>query len=98
MMENKVLIINGNNFSDLESFYVEIDRVFTKDLNFKTGHNLDAFNDILRGGFGVYDYEERIKFVWINFQKSELDLGEGLMSTVIEIINSHEHIEFSTIS
>ena len=98
MMENKVLIIDGNNFSDLESFYVEIDRVFTKDLNFQTGHNLDAFNDILCGDFGVYTYDECIKFVWKNFQKSKLDLGEDLMSAIIEIINSHEHIEFSTIS
>ncbi len=96
-MENKVLIIDGNNFSDLESFYVEIDGVFTKDLNFQTGHNLDALNDILCGDFGVYTYIECIKLVWKNFRKSKLDLGEDLMSAIIEIINSHEHIEFSTI-
>ena len=97
-MENKVLIIDGNNFSNLESFHLEIDRVFTKDLGWRTGHNLDAFTDILRGGFGVYEYDERIKFVWKDFQKSKLDLGEDLMATIIEIINSHKHIEFSTIS
>jgi len=50
----QTLIIDGNNFSNLESFYEEIDRVFTKDLDWPTGHKLDAFNDLLRGGFGVY--------------------------------------------
>ena len=56
-MSKKKIIINGDNFADLESFYVEIDRVLTKDLDWETGHNLDAFNDLLRGGFGAYEYE-----------------------------------------
>ncbi len=37
----------------MEGFYDEIDRVLTKDLDWKTGHNLNALNDLLRGGFGV---------------------------------------------
>ena len=48
-MSKQKIIINGDNFADLESFYVEIDRVLTKDLDWETGHNLDAFNDLLRG-------------------------------------------------
>lgn len=97
-MEDQVLIIDGNNFSNIELFYSsEIDRVFTKDIDCNTGHNLDAFNDILCGGFGVFKYDERIKFVWKNFQKSKLDLGNELTSRIIEIINSQKHIEFSTI-
>jgi RNAse (barnase) inhibitor barstar len=43
------ILIDGNNFDDLEGFYCEIDRVLTKDLTWKTGHNLNAFNDILVG-------------------------------------------------
>ena len=97
MMENKILTIDGNNFSDLETFYVEIDRVFTKDLNFQTGHNLDAFNDILSGDFGVFDYTEKIKLIWINFEKSKIDLGREPMAAIIEIINGHPHIEFLAI-
>ena len=52
----QTLKINGDNFSDLETFYDEIDRELTKDLNWKTGHNLNAFNDLLRGGFGVFQF------------------------------------------
>jgi RNAse (barnase) inhibitor barstar len=55
-MTRQEIIIEGKNFSDLGSFYDEIDRVLTNDLDWKTGHNLDAFNDLLRGGFGVYEY------------------------------------------
>ena len=42
----KIRSIDGNNFSDLEGFYNEIDKILTKDLNWKTGHNLDAYNDL----------------------------------------------------
>ena len=59
-MSKQSLIINGDTFSNLEEFYDEIDRVFTKNLVWKTGHNLNAFNDLLCGGFGVFEYEEAI--------------------------------------
>lgn len=74
-MSKQKIIINGDNFADLESFYVEIDRVLTKDLDWETGHNLDAFNDLLRGGFGAYEYEEPIGLIWTNISKSKADLG-----------------------
>lgn len=74
-MNKQTIIIEGNNFSDLESFYVEIDRLLTKDLGWDTGHNLDAFNDLLSGGFGIYEYQEPIVLIWKNISKSKVDLG-----------------------
>lgn len=59
----------------MESFYNEIDRVLTKNLDWKTGHNLQAFNDLLRGGFGVYKEGKPIKLIWKNISKSKVDLG-----------------------
>ncbi|MBO4749222.1 MAG: barstar family protein, partial [Lachnospiraceae bacterium] len=50
----KEITIDGNRFSDIEGFYTEIDRLLTRDLDWKTGHNLNAFNDLLRGGFGFH--------------------------------------------
>ncbi len=92
----KIIIINGNNFTDIESFYDEIDRVLTKDLDWKTGHNLDAFNDLLRGGFGVYDYEDPVKLIWTNFLDSRNYLGQTFIESLVAIINYHDHIEFAT--
>ena len=45
--------IDGQRFSTLEEFYDEISRVLIPGAQW--GHNLDAFNDILRGGFGTLD-------------------------------------------
>ena len=74
-MNKQTITIKGDNFSDLESFFDEVDRVLTKDLDWQTGHNLNAFNDLLRGGFGVYEYEEPVKIVWTQFAESKVKLG-----------------------
>jgi RNAse (barnase) inhibitor barstar len=93
-MNRQTIIIDGNTILDIESFYDEIDRVLTKDLEWKTGHNLNAFNDLLRRGFGVYEYEEPIKLIWTSFIESNNKLGKDLTDTLIEIISEHKHIEF----
>lgn len=92
-MNKQVIIIEGNNFSDIESFYDEIDSVLTKNLVWKTGHNLNAFNDLLYGGFGVFEFEDEIILIWKNFAKSKTGLKDNLAS-ILEIIESHKHIEF----
>lgn len=81
----KEFILDGNNFSDLEGFYSEIERLLTKGLDWKTGHNLDAFNDLLRGGFGVHEYGEAITMKWIHYAKSKKDLGNDTILTLLEI-------------
>lgn len=95
-MDKLTIIINGDNFSDLESFYHEVDQVLTKDLDWQTGHNLDAFNDLLCGGFGVYDYATSVKIFWTKFSKSRSELGDKFINNILKIIADHNHIEFET--
>lgn len=72
------IMIDGNNFSNMDEFYNEIENKFTKGLEWKMGRNLDAFNDILRGGFGVHEYDEHIIVKWVNSNKSKEDLSYKL--------------------
>ena len=74
-MERQTILLDGNRFSTLSSFYEEVERVLTKNLEWSIGRNLDAFNDVLRGGFGVYGYEEPVLLVWRQSKKSRTDLG-----------------------
>lgn len=67
--------IDGTQFNDLDSFYNEVEQKLTKDLDSKIGRNLDAFNDVLRGGFGAFDYEELIEVIWIDSDKSKSNLS-----------------------
>lgn len=71
MRTRKLYEIDGANFSTLEEFYAEITRVLIPGEPW--GHNLDAFNDILRGGFGTPD--EGFTLRWRNSQLSRERLG-----------------------
>ncbi len=71
----KAITLDGNNFADLAGFYDEVERNLTKGLDWKIGRNLDAYNDVLRGGFGVLEYQEPFTLTWINSEKSKTDLG-----------------------
>lgn len=71
------IILDGNKFETLAGFYDEVEHKMTKGLDWKIGRNLDAFNDVLRGGFGIHEHEEPIVIRWINSEKSRSDLGKN---------------------
>ena len=82
----KTFILDGNSFSDMGGFYDNINKLLTKNLQWKTGRNLNAFHDLLRGGFGVHEYNEPITIKWINYSKSKKDLGDETVLTLLEIM------------
>jgi RNAse (barnase) inhibitor barstar len=63
--------IDGENFSTLDGFYEEISSVVIPGVEW--GKNLDAFNDILRGGFGTP--EDGFVLAWLNSDLSRERLG-----------------------
>lgn len=63
--------IDGRDFATLEEFYEVVSQVLIP--NAAWGRNLDAFNDILRGGFGTP--EEGFVLRWKNSQASRERLG-----------------------
>ncbi|MFE5430821.1 barstar family protein [Peribacillus simplex] len=71
---NKVFIIDGDKFSNFKGFCKEFsDIVLSGKYNWQG--NLDAFDDILFGGFGDIEYEERYTIIWRNSAKSKEDFG-----------------------
>lgn len=71
MRQQTVYEIDGTRFSTLEEFFGEVSRVLIPGSPW--GHNLDAFNDILRGGFGTP--EAGFILVWKNSAASRQRLG-----------------------
>ncbi len=69
-----MIVIHGGHFSSLEGFYEEASNVLMKNTDWKIG-TLDGFDDILYGGFGVFENNEPIEIVWRESQKSGEDLG-----------------------
>lgn len=64
-------VLEGGRIASLEDFYTEVSRVVVPGVNW--GRNLDAFNDILRGGFGTP--EEGFLVVWKDHAWSRERLG-----------------------
>jgi RNAse (barnase) inhibitor barstar len=71
MSKLKTYIIDGNDFSTLPEFFEVVGRILIPGVEW--GHNLDAFNDILGGGFGTPD--EGFGIVWKNSKRSQIKLG-----------------------
>jgi hypothetical protein len=65
-----ILVIDGANFSDLDGFAREFSRLLS---NHTWRGNLDAFNDVLRGGFGTPENGWVLK--WLNSELSRAVLG-----------------------
>ena len=65
-----VLVIDGANFSDLDGFGREFSRLLS---DYTWRGNLDAFNDLLRGGFGTPDTGWVLR--WLNSASSRTALG-----------------------
>ncbi len=91
-MKTKRIVINGKNFSDVEGFYDEVQSVLTKDFK-EFGRNLDAFDDLLYGGFGKFNENEKIILVWKDFYKSKKELPSEFLKNIIEIINHHKRVK-----
>jgi len=74
-MKKLKLEIDGNHFQDIGSFYDELNRLTMSNEDWKLGNSLDAFNDLLYGGFGILKGFDELEIIWKNSEKSRSDLG-----------------------
>ena len=66
-----ILHIDGAEFTSLDEFYVHVSVRLIPNVDW--GRNLDAFNDILRGGFGTP--EDGFVLCWHSHEISKRKLG-----------------------
>ena len=76
-MENGMgtLTIMGQNVADIRSLYDEINRVFMAGEDWNLEQSLDAFNDMLYGGYGAMAGQEPKIIVWQDIEISKMALG-----------------------
>ena len=71
----KQIEIEGNAINDIASFYEEINRVLMKGESWLIGHSLDAFDDLLYGGYGALQGAQSVELVWYHMDHSRKALG-----------------------
>ena len=85
-----VIELDGSRFKTLEEFY---DHFEERALDCSWGKNLDAFNDVLRGGFGTP--EKGFKLLWGEHETSKENLGYG--ETVRQLRRRLANCHFSSV-
>ena len=71
----KQIEIEGNAINDIASFYEEINRVFMVGESWLIGQSLDAFADLLFGGYGALQGAQSVELYWHNMDHSRKALG-----------------------
>src|SRR5688572_13807787 len=87
MPQKTIYVIDGNDFTTLAEFYEVISQVLIPGADW--GRNLDAFNDILRGGFGTPEGGFVIR--WLHSQESRTRLGyeETVRQLKLRLVRCH---------
>lgn len=67
--------INGDTIESIASFYAELNRIFMAEEDWQLGESLDAFNDLLYGGFGAMPSDGEVQLVWHNIEAAREALG-----------------------
>ena len=79
--------IDGRRFSTLEDFDAEVSRVLIPGAEW--GHNLDAFNDILRGGFGTPEGGFTLRWSQHAVSKERLGYPETVRQLELRLARCH---------
>jgi RNAse (barnase) inhibitor barstar len=87
--ELPALVIDGRHFSDLEGFYDEIS--FQLIPGAKWGRSLDAFNDILRGGFGTPEGGFHLRWVHSHLSQERLGWEETILWIERKLATTNSH-------
>jgi hypothetical protein len=79
-----VLVIDGAAFSDFAGFTQGFSRLLD---GYQWRGGLDAFNDILGGGFGTPG--DRWTLRWLNSEVSRSALGPTLFAEIVELVRGN---------
>jgi RNAse (barnase) inhibitor barstar len=82
--------LDGNSFGNLDTFCDAVERKLCPGFE-GFGRNLSAFNDVLRGGFSLFDYGEPISIVWAHSAKSRSDFDYHATVEYLEDIMKEPH-------
>lgn len=94
------ITIDGNQFGTLDGLYEEMISKLVAEKDHGIKHNIESMIDVLEGGFGVHEYDDPIKLIWENSNKSKEDLketpkpgGPSVFEMITKIIGEQDNVE-----
>jgi hypothetical protein len=86
-------ILNGSKISNKHSFFKEISETIFPDFEWKSGYSFDVLSDILEGGYGLIDDQEKYAIRWQNFNSSTRKMEEKLLLDILDTFDTLEGVE-----
>ncbi|MHA1213399.1 MAG: barstar family protein [Candidatus Heimdallarchaeota archaeon] len=91
-MDDKIFTLNGRNINSITEFHDEVRNVLCPAFK-RYGRSWNAFNDVLRGGFGSFELGEKITIIFKNKKYVKKRLGEGFLKKVAKFAEIHDNVE-----
>jgi len=92
-IKKQEFILNGSKISNKHSFFKEISETIFPDFEWKNGYSFDVLSDILEGGYGLINYQEKYAIRWQKFKSSQRKMDKQSLDEVLGILNEEENIE-----
>ena len=78
------IYIEGSSLNDIASFYQQLNEQLMQDEDWKLGESLDAFDDLLYGGYGAWKDYDVLEIIWTDIARSESVLGIAMTKKYYE--------------
>ncbi len=92
-MTVKEFVLDGRHVTSVDSFYDEVQRVLCPGF-IGFGRNLDAFNDVLRGGLGAFDDGAQIRLRIVHLKQMRTCVPKDFLRQILRIIENRDNVEF----
>ena len=69
------IYLEGSTITDIPAFYKQLNEQLMQDENWRLGESLDAFDDVLYGGYSKWKDYDQLEIVWKDIAVSERSLG-----------------------
>lgn len=69
------MYLEGSTITDIASFYKQLNEQLMRDEDWQLGESLDAFDDLLYGGYSKWKDYDQLEIVWKDIAVSERYLG-----------------------
>ncbi|MBD1426038.1 barstar family protein [Sphingobacterium arenae] len=78
------IYLEGATITDITSFYRQVNAQLMQDEDWQLGENLDAFDDLLYGGYSKWKDYDQLEIIWTDIAVSERGLGRETTKTYYE--------------
>lgn len=90
MKKTLSISIDGTAINDIASFYEVINQTLMVGEDWKLGNSLDAFDDLLYGGYGLLKDYDKLEIIWKNIEHSRKRMGvEATQKHYLDKLNSN---------